>query len=36
MILFNNLLAKRKTIISDSSIKEFNNLKNIKEKITYN
>ena len=32
MILFNNLLAKRKTIISDSSIKEFNNLKKISKR----
>ena len=32
MILFNNILAKRKTIITDSSIKEFSNLEKISKK----
>ena len=36
MILFNNLLSKRKTVISDSSIKEFSNLKKISKRKKLN
>ncbi len=36
MILFNNILNKRKTVISDSSIKEFSNLEKISKRKKLN